>query len=108
MSSMNYGRYNHSLVAIENKLYVFGDEFGMFEMYDSFTKSFAILKLPPSFLNRRSFITGAISIGRKILIFKTYSSTITTFDLDKNEWSEENFNATKNIGGFNCLKLPKI
>ena len=86
-----------------------GDEFGMFEMYDSTTKSFAILQPPSTFVNTASiFITGAFSIGRKILIFKRFSSMITIFDLDKNEWSEKYSKATKDIGGFKCLKLPKI
>ena len=109
MSNMNYGRYNHSLVAIKNKLYVFGEEFRIFEMYDSNTKRFAILKPPNSFLNTEFIIvTGAISIGRKILIFKRFSTTITVFDLDKNKWSEENVKGTKEIEAFFCLKLPKI
>ena len=78
-------------------------------MYDSVTKRFAILKPPPSFLNTGSLIIlGAISIGRKILIFKRFSTSITIFDLDEDKWTEENFEATKEIEGYFCLKLPKV
>ena len=108
MSSMNYGRCYHALVAIKNKLFVFGGETEVFEMYDSFTKTFAILKPPPSVMNTGYKVVEAIPVGKKILIFKRYSTTITIFDLDKNEWSEERFNATKEIDDFCCFKVPKI
>ena len=109
MSSMNHGRCYHTLVAIKNKLYVFGEEVVISEMYDSITKCFVILKPPPTFLNTESLVAvGAISIGRKILILKSFSATITIFDLDENEWSKENFEATKEIEGNFCLKLPKV
>ena len=109
MSSMNHGRCYHTLVAIKNKIYVFGGEFEIFEMYDSITNRFAILKSPPLFLNTGTYkVMGAISIGTKILFFKRFSTTITIFDLDKNEWFEKNFNATKEVEGFYFLKIPKV
>ena len=88
---MKYGKYYHSLVAIKNKLFVFGEWTEVFEMYNSITKSFAILKPPTPFLNTGSLmVTTAVPIGRKILIFKRFSTTITIFDSDKNKLSEKN------------------
>ena len=43
-----------------------------------------------------------------MMYFKRFSTTITIFDLDKNEWFEKNFNATKEVEGFYFLKIPKV
>ena len=109
MGSLNYGKYNHSLVAIKNKLFAFGERTKVFDMYNRMPKSFAVLKLPTPFLNTGSLmVTTAVKIGRNILISKRLSTTITIFDSDRNKWSEENSKATKEIKGFYCLKLSKI
>ena len=109
MPNMIYGRYNHRLVAVRNKLYVFGGRTEQFEVFDSLTNKCSLLKTPSSLQNRDTFrIGGAISIGNKILIFRENSPKFTYFDIDKADWFEETFVVTKDVESFLCLKMAKI
>ena len=106
MSNMIYGRCLHSLVAVRNKLYVFGGLTETSEVFDSYSNKFSLLKPLENMGNYN--IEGAISIGCKILIFREKSTNVACYDLDKDDWSEETFEVTKNIVSFLCLKIPKI
>ena len=51
-------------------------------------------------------VQGAISIGSKIIVFKT--SSFVVFDLDDNRWSEETFEFTEDTDWSHCIKVPKV
>ena len=47
-----------------------------------------------------------MSIGDKILVFEENSSSVTCYDVYKNEWSEESCEVTEDLLDFSCTKLP--
>ena len=109
MSNMIHGRNLHILVAVRNKLYVFGGLTETSEVFDSYSNKFSLVKPSSSLQGMGSWnIRGAISIGSKILIFRDNSTNVVCYDLDKEEWSEETFEVSKYLKFFLCLKMPKI
>ena len=108
MPSMIRDRAEHSLVAVRNKLYVFGGGTAEFEVYDSLNEHFSILEPPALLLNiNHSEINNAFSFGNKVFILKNRSATLTTFDYVNQEWKEEPYECTEYIESYGCLKLPK-
>ena len=106
MANMINTTYAHSLVAVRNKLFVFGCT-ETCEVFDSSVNRFVLLK-PPSTLFGFQDISGALSVGSRILIFKHSPAKLFSFDFVKNEWKEETFEVTKDVEYYDCLKLPKI
>ena len=104
---MIHGRSCHETVPIRNKLYVFGGDVGNCEVFDSLSNKFSVFKHPSSFPPIDNYeLQGAISIGSKIIVFKT--SSFVVFDLDKNRWSEEPFEFTEEFDWSHCIKIPKV
>ena len=107
MPNMINSRHCHSLVAVRNKLFVFGGwRTETCEVLDSSVNRFVLLK-PPSSLRGFEDISGAISVGSRILIFKNNSAGLISFDFVENEWKEESFEVTKDIIWYFSLKLAK-
>ena len=48
------------------------------------------------------------SIGNKLIAIGNNSSTVLYYDVEKDEWSEETCNLTKNKSFFSCSFLPHI
>ena len=42
------------------------------------------------------------------MVFRNHSTKVAIYDVNKNEWSEESFEVTKNIAGFQSLKFPSL
>ena len=53
-------------------------------------------------------VQDAISVGGKVLVFLRNSSKVAVYDLDRKVWMEEEFEATKDIDYYTCVKLPKF
>ena len=106
MPSMINARSNHSQVATRNKLYIVGRE--SCEMFDSDKQRFVLINKPiRSFSSLfRSF--EAISIGNKIVVYHYKAQTCSFYDIKKDEWSEEDFELTKNLSHFSCVKVPQF
>ena len=109
MPNMIMGRESHGSVAMKNKLFVFG--FGSAEVYDSTCDKFVALKKKPStFKFNKTIYLQTFSIGSKFVTFGYNSSTALCYDVEKNEWSEEPFEATYDydIGRYSCTLVPKM
>ena len=102
MPNMINPNYFHRLVTVKNKLLVISDGRNKCEVFDNVCKKFVALQSSYT-LN----LNKAMSIGNKIIIFQHRRSSVILFDVDKNEWSEEPCEVTKDLGGFNCVKMPK-
>ena len=102
------GSLGHKLIAISNKLFAVccGATYNVCEVYDSTCKKFVVFKSPLEFFDGSH--QTSVSIGRRIMVFRAYSTKVATYDVDKNEWSEEPFENTENIRDFYCLKLPSL
>ena len=101
MPNMINMQTSHSLVTVKQRLFVLGCELHTFEVFDNTCKKFVSLKPPPSITYNR-----CLQINNKIVILQYESSSILFFDVDKNEWSEESCEVTKDIYYFHCVKLP--
>ena len=103
MPNMIEKREGHSLVVVENKLYVIGgiDSFTS-EVFDNDSKIFVSLKSPfPIEMNK------SLSVGSKIFIFNIFEySPVVIYDVNKDEWSEEPCETTENFHRYSCAKVP--
>ena len=113
MPNMIKGRCCHGSVAVRNKLFVIGsyDGQGMnsCEVFDSSCKKFVLLKQFPSTLTfDLSFVAKTFSIGNKLVTIGHKSSTVLYYDVEKDKWSEETLNITKNKKYFSCTFIPHI
>ena len=106
-------RIFHSSVAYKNKLFVFGSAFGegenSCEFYDSTCKKFVFLKHKSNSL-KLSFtdIFETFCIGSKFIILRGDSAAAICYDVEKDEWSEEQLRATQNIICLGCTVVPKM
>ena len=91
----------HNLVVVKEKLFVVGKEPNFFEVFDNVCKKFVSLKQPPCINFNKS-----VAIGNKIVVFQENRTTILCYDVDKDEWSEESCEVTKDLSNFSCVKLP--
>ena len=93
---------HHSLVVVKNKLFVIGSfETDCCEVFDNVCKKFISLKNQPFIDYSKS-----VAIENRIVVFQDESSIVICYDVDKDEWSEESCELTKDLEGFSCAKLP--
>ena len=113
MPNMIEGRFLHSSVSIRNKLYVLGSYDGQgskkCEVFDFSCKKFVMIKPFPSTFNfDMNYVFNTFSIGNKIITIGNNSSTALYYDVEKDEWSEETFNLTKDNFFFSCTLIPQM
>ena len=106
MPNMNYGKNVHSLVVVNDKLFVISNRKDTCEFYDNVGKTFITIKSPK--LSSQYFTTRAHSIGKKIYVFQYESPILICFDTDKTEWSEELCEVTNDIRYFSSVKVPLL
>ena len=108
MLNMIERREQHSLVVDKNKLFVIGGVFDIpieqrCEVFDRISANFDALKCINSIYCNR-----ALSIGTKIFIFQNDKPVIVSYDVGKDEWSEEPCEAAKFYYYRLCGNLPKL
>ena len=113
MPNMIEGRFSHCSVSIRNKLYVLGSNDGQgskkCEVFDFSCKKFVMIKPFPSTFNfDLNYVFNTFSIGNKIITIGNNSSTALYYDVEKDEWSEETFNLTKDNFFFSCTLIPQM
>ena len=105
MPNMVKGTYDHSLVAIKDKLYVIGFSC---EVYDSLSKKFVLINKPSwgssLYIGQKN---RAVSIANKIFVFRRNESKITSYNVDTEEWTEEEYDVTNLIKTECCVKMPQ-
>ena len=110
MPKMVCGRKSHSIVAVKNKLFVFGGLSNTAEVFDSSSNKFSTIKSSALPIGDYD-VQDTVAIGRKIIIFRFWTTKLLIFDLDKYKWSEELFEFTKKTKNLNwclCVKIPKL
>ena len=103
MPNMNSGKYNHSLVVVNSKLYVISNIENNCEVFDNICKKFITINSPDF---KCLYSISAHSIANKYFVFQDDSSKIFSYDTYKNEWLEESCQVTKNLRWFSSVKLP--
>ena len=98
MPSMMESKSRHSAVAVRSKYYVIC-EHDFCEVFDSVCNKFVALKEPNLKFRRMS---KAVSFGSKIFVFRFTQPSLVVYDVDKDEWSEELCEITKNVQCFSC------
>ena len=101
---MVYGTYRHGLVAVKNKLFVTSREKDSWQVYDSICKKFVTIKSPK--LELVFGYTNAFSIENKVFVLQDRLPKLICYDVDKNEWSEELSEITRNLYSFSNVKVP--
>ena len=98
----------HELIAISNKLFAIacGEDSDIYEVYDSICKKFNVLNSHPPFFDGSHHTS--ISVRGKIIFFRSGSSKVAIYNVEKNEWSEKTFEVTENICNFYSLKIPSL
>ena len=90
-------------IAIINNLSVIGHGEDTCEVYKNYSKKFVAIKSPTTDYLR---LNHAISIGSKIFAFQHVKWSTFCYDVDNYEWTEEQCDATNDIGYFSCVKVP--
>ena len=94
MTNMIERRYRHKIVALRNKLFVFGSTTTN-EVFDSVCNKFVYLKpLKKSLKVNLELLCDVTLVGSRITIFIQNSPLMAIYDTDKNEWSEESCEIT--------------
>ena len=101
MPNMNSSKHSHSLVVVKNKLFVISKRKDGWEVFDNICKKFTTIKSPQ--IDR---CTRAFSIENKIIIIQDELLKTIFYDTNKNAWSEESCEVTKNIRNFSSVKIP--
>ena len=105
MPSMIEDRYNHSLVCFKRKLFAIGGGLSSHtncEVFDKTSNKFVTLEAP----NFLSFQVKSVLVGSKIFVFQNDTKVVLCYDVDKDEWSKEFCEATKNICDYSAVKVP--
>ena len=104
LPSLNHARSRHRSNAMGDKLVVsagFGNT--SLEMFDKVLNAFAVLKNPPP-----KFFASLCPVGSKLVAFLSASKTVTCYDVESGEWTEEAFGLTENLVDFCCVKVPRL
>ena len=109
MPDMIDGRWNHVTVAMKNKLFVVGGYKATFEVYDSFSGKFILIK-PPSnrFIGNLCTQLIATSIGSKLVFFSCFRSKCFLYDVENEVWSDNPCKVIKKKARFSCAKMPRL
>ena len=99
MPNMILAHSHHSMVVASNKLFVIGDTFS--EVFDNTSKKFVAVESPRF---NRSYT--AISIGHKIIILRNAATHLVCYDVDKDKWTAESCEVTRNLEDFFLARLP--
>ena len=104
MPNMIERRCGHSLVCFKRKLYAIGGVslYTNCEVYDKTSNKFVTLEAP-RFL---SYEVKSNLIGSKIFVFQNGRRAVLCYDADKEQWSKDSFEATKNICYYSTVRVP--
>ena len=106
MPSMINAQYRHSQVTVKNKLFIISCDRSICEVFDSHCQQFVLINKPKTFYADYNSPFGAFSVGKKIVAYDSWRHTFSCYDIEKDKWSEEEFELTKNLGAFACVKIP--
>ena len=96
LPNMVEGRSGHKSVAITNKLFVIGGSKSTGEVFDSGCNKFVLLKLPTASVGEYLWLTSAVvTLGYKLVIFNNRENRILFYDIENDEFSEEECEVAK-------------
>ena len=111
MPSMVERRWMHASDAIRNKLFVVRGVSSSCEIFDSTCKHFVALKKPP-ILKKKPFLMASFkkvaSVGNKFVLLGNRESIALCYDVEKDEWSEKHFEATRNLSSYSYAITPQL
>ena len=95
-------KFLHNLLVVKDKLFVVGRGTENCEVFDNVCRKFIALKPHP-----RITYSKCVQIGNKIIVFQQNRSSIVCYDVERDEWSEELCELTKDLFDFSFTKFPK-
>ena len=105
MPNMIIERSRHNTVAVRNKLFAISDFTNDYEVFDSNTNKYTLLKQPtPAYRYNLSGHSQVVTIESKIYVFSK-NCFVMIYDFKDNEWSVKDCEATRNLRSFSCVKI---
>ena len=95
--------YRHSMVATRSKLIVTGPLWFTYEVYDSTSKKFTLLKSPQT-LPFSSMV--ATCIGTEVMMMKNIPSSFESYDVAQDEWRSDSCEHIGELTDFSFVKVP--
>jgi len=106
LGDMNEGKYDHSLVGANNKLFAFGKTCNeKLEVYENKTDRFEIVQQPPLSASNLLFWNNSVLVGKCIVMFPELSELVFCYDYHRNNWTIMSCESLKNISNFSILSL---
>ena len=112
--NMNYSRCSHQSLVVKNKLFVIAGGTPINEVYDSTSKSFAVLKQSLGLYNINSIKHpfAAFKVSHNLFVYFWNSSAtqmkLFCFDTNKGEWYEKPSKSTENLASFSAIQVPRL
>ena len=107
MPEMIYGRYRHSQLTVNNKMFIIGGGLESCESFDSISQKFVFINDYRGYgLWCRRF--EAVSVGNKIVVYYFNENQFSIYDIEQDEWFEEDFKLTQTLERFSCVKVPHL
>ena len=112
MPNMINRTYAHSMVALKSKLLVIKNATNNSEVFDSTCKHFVALKFnldPLNVVIYFNLLKKVVKVGNKIFVFNDGSSTpVICYDVEKNLWSVDSSEVTRNLDDFSIVNIPSF
>ena len=109
MPSMVRRRSHHGLAATRSKLFAVGGFQQQCEVFDLHSNAFALMKNTRGFdFSGNDNASKTLSVGNKVFVFFERRNAALCYDIDKDEWTEEPCEVSKNFNYFGCAKVPVL
>ena len=105
---MMKARQRHQMAVVGKKMFFIGGQEENFEVFDSESDKFALVRIPEEYLEHLVYPTGVVSHGYMFVVFGNEKEVVLWFDAEQNEWSHEGLEILKNLSGFGCTKVPRL
>ena len=105
MPDMINGKFNHKIVSVTNKLFVF-DYWNTtrYEIFDSRSNKFVTFREPSSFLPPLTRFIDVFSVGSKLVFFNNKKKSVFTYDMVENEWCRKYL--PSKMSCYTCVQVP--
>ena len=107
LPNMLESRFDHTSIAIKNKLFMIAGGVSTCEVFDSYSKQFSLIS-PKKLFDCEDQIFAATSIGSKVIFISLNSVLTEYFDSEKNIWVGDPCELDEDTKEFSCVKIPKF
>ena len=105
MPDMINGKFDHKIVSVTNKLFVFDYyDTTRYEIFDSRSNKFVTFREPSLFLQPPTRFIDVFSVGSKLVFFNNNKKSVFTYDMLENEWCRKYL--PSKMARYTCVQVP--